>query len=194
MAELIGFDGLDGSGKTTAAKALAGITGSSYMYFSDDNILKQLRGDADQLPLDERFAFYLSMNIMNHPRLEKLKAANNRAIILDRTPLSTFAYHEVMGVDLNPYTSLKDYLLSQFDAICYLFASPESLRARLISRSGDAGMQQFDEFSLKFQSEIHKAFLSILPSSAIIIDTSSLSVDLVVSEAKLTLTDSFKYE
>ncbi len=177
MSKLAGIDGIDGSGKTTVAQAIAHDTGVKYMYFTEDNILAPLRKQADTLTYEERFAFYLSMNLMNHPRLAMLRQSSTSAIILDRTPLSTFAFHEVMGVNLVPFNSVKDHLLDQFDVLCYFYASSESRKARIISRQGNGDMQKFDEFSLRFQDEIHKAFLAILPDQAIIIDTSNLDIN-----------------
>ncbi len=196
MNQLIGVDGPDGSGKSTIAHELAQQTGSDYMYFSQDHLLRELRSEADKLSPEERFAFYLSMNLMNHPRLERLKNSGSRAIILDRTPLSTFAYHEVMGLNLRPYDGVRDHLLSQFDSICYVYASSEVRRARILARLGQGQMHKFDEFSLRFEDEIHKAFLSILPDHAIVIDTSDLDIEAAVqaTRSNLNINGFFKYE
>lgn len=196
MKQLIGVDGPDGSGKSSLAKRLAEETGSQYRYFSQDNLLSHLRGQADQLSSEERFLFYLSMSLMSHPQLSELKARGNKTIILDRTPLSTFAYHEVMGVNVNPFRNVQHYLLEQFDQICYVYASTEVRRARILSRLNTGQMHKFDEFSLKFDEELNKAFLSILPENAIIIDTSALDIDSAVREThtNLAIKGFFDYE
>lgn len=175
MAEIIGIDGLDGAGKTTIAKGLAELADIDYMYFNEGNSLKDLRPIADQLPPSHRFLYYLTVNLVNLPRLRHLRDNTNGVIVFDRTPLSTYAFHRAMGIDTSMYRQAEPRLWESFSGLCYVYASPEIRQARIISRSGGKEVAKYDEMSLTLSQNVHEAFLEALPNGAVSIDTSFLT-------------------
>lgn len=188
MGRLIGVDGLDGVGKTTFAKELARSIDGEYMYFNEGNILAPLRKQADELSLDERFAYYLSVNLMNIPRFKRLKETSEKPIVLDRTPMSTYAYHADMeNVDTSSYLLLHDALMEVFDSVCYVHASDEVRRQRMLGRLTEEQLHKFDAYSLQRGNSIHVAYLSLLAEGAISLDSSNTNVNELVAEGKSRL-------
>jgi dTMP kinase len=176
------FEGLDGAGKTTSAKALAEVLGAAY-YSTPSPEVRQMHGaivrsfrgcqEAAQL-------FYLATVFAASDEIrENIKAG--RSVVLDRYFLSTQAYAEFRGSKL-----LVDPLgaaLLQPDLTVFLDAQREVRRARLDAR-GHATAADRETLGVDADAELRRLHLErdglVGVGRLLRLDTSQLQTDAVV--------------
>lgn len=87
---LVAIEGLDGTGKSTAARALAGRLGAVLVVNPPPELAAERR-EADRLPPAERRTWYLAANRTAAAQAERARAAG-RPVVMDRSAASTLAY------------------------------------------------------------------------------------------------------
>ena len=128
MHPFILFEGVDGTGKSTAAESVSKEAGFVYLH-SPPDALVPFRKHFDGLDPDICLNFYLmGNNIMNSIVGKTLE---REPVALDRHFPSTVAFHsEVFGMNLDPYINqMKPWP----NRIYYLFGDPDVL----IQRAGE---------------------------------------------------------
>ena len=131
------FEGLDGAGKTSCARALAEAIGADYLSTPDPasrllarDLLAGFGGNQEAAQL-----FYLS-TVFDASRKAQAALSAGRSIVLDRYFLSTQVYAQMRGSSLQ-----LDFLgagLLPADLTIYLDAPLEQRVARLRGRGADA--------------------------------------------------------
>lgn len=120
------FEGIDASGKSSMAKALAEKIDGVY-YYSPPKIMRPLRELADKSHPRIRFVYYLLGNIIGSKEIKKLLKKKN--VVADWYIFSTIAYHSVL---LNKRFKIPKILMP--DKIFYVYASIPEIEKRLSSR------------------------------------------------------------
>ncbi len=187
MTKIIGIEGSDGSGKTSVGRGLTEDQDMSveYRYFTKDNPLSRLRNYADRLSPQKRFFYYLTVNLINYSLLQgELSDDSDKYILMDRTPLSTVAYHEAMQVNVGAYRLFHNRLMSQYEKIFFLSARPKVIENRILERANGGEIHKADQFAIQQQELINNAFLKWLPTNSTIIDTSEIPIETVVKIVK----------
>lgn len=129
------FEGLDGAGKTTAARRTAEVLGAVFLTTPSaavrayrDRILGSLGGCQEAAQL-----FYLATVFSASDEVDQL-LASGESVVLDRYFLSTQAYAEYRGSKLR-LDALADQL-RQPDLTVFLHAPLDVRRARVLDRGG----------------------------------------------------------
>ena len=167
--KLICFEGIDGSGKTTLAKAFAKKIGAVY-YYSPSKFLRPFRFIADTCPPIFRYYFYSFGNHITDWELKRL--LRNNDVVCDRYIYSTVVYHEVL---LNRKLKIQNMALP--DKIIYVSADWDVVKKRLPERKVKSRHERFD-FLIKVKKKYDKLFSKM--KNVIRIDTSKKSVDDIV--------------
>lgn len=144
------FEGIDGSGKSTLSLLLAQrLGGVQYTTPPKKYLAVREKVDRDASP-EEHYKFYKDAidDATNEMRL-LLKAGKN--VVADRYWLSTYTYHQVMGVAVSR-DDFKDVLQPTLTVILAL--NPDTQIGRLIKR----GMSVGDKRMLDQQKELGAAF------------------------------------
>lgn len=155
-AVLIVFEGLDGAGKTTCARALAKAIGAQYMTTPTPEVrnvqavvLNSL-GDCQEA----RQLFYLATVFGASGRVREA-LAHGISVVMDRYFLSTQVYAELRGSGLD-LDKLGDRLVPAALTV-YLDASLPVRRARLASR--DCSPADRETLTLKANSQLRTLYL-----------------------------------
>lgn len=142
MSAFIVFEGLNGAGKTTIAKALATHLCAFYIA-TPHNLLMKLRKVIDkQINIPTRFFFYMLGNLLVSDEIRV--ARKSQIVVCDRYVHSTIARHTLLGfnVDFN-INSLK---LEIPDISFFIFTSDEiERRKRIIGRGKKNRWDTLDE-------------------------------------------------
>jgi len=177
--QLIALEGIDGTGKTTAAKALASLYNFKYLKIPDGKLC-QLREHIDsQESFMTRFLYYMACNSDAQKTINSILTANDLAI--DRYYHSTLAYHNILlGKDMGYY--LEDLNLRKADNIFLLAADKETVKDRISRRPGNATDSKLEK-DIDFLMRVQDEFFRICPA-AHIIDTSVLDEQGVIEYIK----------
>lgn len=189
MAAIIGVFGMDGAGKTTFAQGLAERIGGQYRYHSEGNPLAEPRHKPRGMNSQERFNYFLALNLSNMSRLMELAEKSEYPIVVDRVPLDTYATHVFLpGVDTTQFEIAKEMLLAPYSALMYMCADEHVREQRLQDRTQNGFVSMDDRFSLDYADEIHTAYLSMLPvEKTILLDNSALSITGTLDKGQLEL-------
>lgn len=182
--KVFAVEGLDGTGKTTAAKMLAEETESKYYYWMDKNRLKHFRKLLDNAPDNLRFLYYTAAAIDTYFRTEELR--EDADVFVDRTMLSTIAYHKALGVSDAWLSIIPQFTINQIDTLIYFTASEETRAQRMRDRelSGDQNMTEADKKSLIIGRRVDQEFRAIIPDRTLIVETDDKSPQEVVNFVK----------
>lgn len=167
-------EGIDGSGKTTAATLLAQALGGVY-YKTPPQPFAAIRGfvDGHSTP-SPRFYFYLASVVYASAEIEQL--LTSRPVICDRYLYSTIAYHAALGVDMGNYTAPPGLLMPE---VAVLLVANERVRAaRLRARQTEDNSDRHFENDSRFMSRVLCEFRKM---GLIEIDTTHLAPAEVVA-------------
>lgn len=131
---LIAVEGLDGSGKSTFARALAVALGADFMrtpHDLDSHTRTAMETHCDRSPL-ARMLFYSATVAAAAVDIRAALAAG-RSVVVDRYWMSTVAYHRVMGAPC--HLDEVAALLPAADCTIYLHA-PLEVRAQRVRDRG----------------------------------------------------------
>jgi len=167
------IDGIDGAGKTTAARMLAGQLGAHY-YKTPSGIFERMRADIEALKDNlVRFSFYLTAVI--HDSAEIAEILKKQPVICDRYIFSTVAYHKALGVPMS-YCNIDELPILTPDFSFYLYADmaicAQRMKKRGITSSSDAMLER----DKQLQQAIHEEFLRL---PVVLVDSSTLSPEQV---------------
>lgn len=131
MFPFIVFEGLDGAGKTTIAKALAAEMGAVYIA-TPPSLLENVREIIDtQVSVETRFLYYLLGNSIVSDQIKKMR--NRKPIVCDRYIHSTLSFHQLLGIKIDDNV-IKALNLEIPDIIFFIYVSDEQERQRRIRK------------------------------------------------------------
>jgi len=168
---VVAISGIDGTGKSRVATAIAEILGALYYYNPPEPFLSdRVEVDRTATPL-ERFRFYLTANEKCSADIAEIRC--QKPVILDRYLYCTMAYHQAMGIP-------PDYIAAEVrkrnliypDQAFFFDCSDEDLRwKRIVSR----GITANDERTRALVPRIRAEYLKY--SCLTVIDTATMSLD-----------------
>lgn len=176
IGRFIVLEGLDGSGKSTAAKAIARRLGAVCIH-TPPGPFNAIRSDIDfNADLETRFFFYLSSVGFASSMAQKLLQQGD--VVCDRYLASTVAYHAVMGVSLARQIRPETFLRP--DISIFLSVSDEAERRRRIAlrghRTAADGLTDDDSFRDRLLREFSEFEMEV-------VETTGRSPDEVVDAA-----------
>lgn len=182
MKKLIVFEGVDGTGKTTAAKSLGSEPNFKYLK-NPNGALSEGRKYVDaQNSYMARFFYYMACNLDISSQVENMLKEDS--IALDRYYHSTWAYHNIMlNKDMSRY--IEDAGLMQPYKLFLFVADYDIIRKRILERNGqttDSAIEKNIELIMRVQDE----YLRICPW-ADIVDTSKLNKEQTIKYIKSAL-------
>jgi len=125
------FEGLNGSGKSSLAKALALSLRGQYIATPPKEIAP-FRAIMDEASLTAHFFYYMLGNILISDELKKSKPTD--IIICDRYVDSTLARHAVLGLDIRGF-DLGRFALQEPDISFFIYCD-ETERLRRVEQRG----------------------------------------------------------
>ena len=176
-------EGLDGVGKTSAAKLLAITDNAQYHHYMDGNPLASLREIAldPATPQEVKFQYYLGC------AFDTYKQAGEKSLIApvyaDRTVFATLAYHQGLGVSDTLVARTPKPLLDQFAAMIYFTANDRTRLERLEARSNGA-ISNRDLESFKLGKIVDANYRSVAPGRTVIVETDRKTLEEVVYDVR----------
>lgn len=177
--KFIVLEGVDGSGKTTAALRLAKEYGLEYFKTPGDNFASVRPLFEDKAHVDARLYFYLGTVLFASEEIKRCLSSKKPAIC-DRYIYTTLIYHKVLGAKVSK--GLEKEIISSIkmpDLCVFMYANAQARHARLGRRQqfgdgyrGDQWLEQNDQFqeqSMKFSKNYPMKRL----------DTSDMDIDQV---------------
>jgi thymidylate kinase len=165
-------EGVDGTGKTSIAKALAEKMDGFY-YHSPSKKIEFLHRLANASPAILRYWYFSLGNFISSREFKKL--LKRQSVIVDKYIYSTAAFHSIM---LNKSLRLQKHLLLP-DLIIYVHADFNVVDKRINSRPSRSKYEE-----LEFLKAVSKKYDQLLESSknVIRIDTTNKTVEQSVLE------------
>jgi len=169
-------EGLDGTGKTTFAQALAHALGAAYLKTPPEEI-SRFRADLDDVlgrdPM-ARQLFYASGVAAASARVRELRA-RGRHVVVDRYWASTCVYASLGSIPVDLHDL--DYRLERPDYTFFLDLPEKERRRRIRAR----GATMADLFSIRDQRALRDAYETELSCSGcgevVVLDTAALHPD-----------------
>ncbi len=127
------LEGVDGSGKTTAAKDLANTLNAVY-YQTPKGLWRKYRQLAEGKGVLIRFLYYLLATIFSSWEIFYLIRLRKKTVICDRYILSTWANHQIRGCRFLQYLSPRLVPIIRPDKTFFLHVSTEEREVRIGSR------------------------------------------------------------
>ncbi len=124
------FEGLNGAGKSSLAKALALSLRGQYVA-SPPKEIAPFRTIMDEASLTAHFFYYMLGNILISNELKKNKPTD--IIICDRYVDSTLARHAVLGLDIRGF-DLKPFALKEPDISFFIYCDETERLSRIEQR------------------------------------------------------------
>lgn len=156
MPLFIVIEGLDGSGKSTLAKELANRLGAEHMQtplkkgpsnkFGISSIMRERMDDLVSVDPNARVLFYASLVLVAQRHVTEC-LANGVNVICDRWLLSTLAYGQAMGANLN-YVHSIPFLTRRPDLTIIVDTSLTVRRERIVARLIDQSVTPSDRWSM----------------------------------------------
>lgn len=154
--KFIVLEGVDGSGKTTAAHCLADRLGYEYVKTPGDIFAAVRPLFEDKAHVTGRLYFYLGTVLYASEDIKK-KLAAGKGVICDRYIYTTICYQRAMGAQVSK--ELEKEIISELrmpDMTLFLYADKEARHQRLGMRQeaslgyrGDQWLEQNDQFQEK---------------------------------------------
>ena len=168
------IDGVDGVGKTTAAKQLA-ANGDFYYHKSPNGAYAQLRHEVDlrAAPV-ERYCFYRTATQFDSVQISDL--LKTTSVVSDRYVASTAAYHIALDPRIKLIHQEEGLLKPDFS---FLLTAHSQIRDRRILMREHVSSDKKLESDSKFLDQVADIFATL---GLKVIDTSNLSPEEVVTE------------
>ena len=176
--KFIVFEGVDGAGKTSLAKALVKRINGHY-YYNPPEIIGQLRSYADQSDPEIRFQYYLLGNHIASKEIHNL--LQKKHVVCDCYIFSTIAYHEVL---LKKKLSLPKLLMP--DKIIFVTADWNVIDTRIKMRESSS---KYEEIS--FLMKVNKKYDSLFSRMKNVINICTTnqnaeeSIEILLKELKI---------
>lgn len=170
--QFIVIEGIDGVGKTTAARHLAERS-CSVLHHTPAGLWKKYRHLADRCIPCIRCIYYTTATIFSSIKISKM--IRSTSVVCDRYIFSTWAYHVVSDSFVSRLVLIIAPFLKQPDYVFYLYVSPESRKERLNSRN-DNTASDYDE---NLQRKVHSNYMSL--KNIIPLDTTDMDSDEVAA-------------
>lgn len=199
----ITFEGIDGSGKSTQARALADAiwsTGQEVVLTREPGgspgaeAIRRLlvEGDPDRWSPETEILLFTAARRDHLERTIEPALAAGKVVISDRFADSTRVYQGVARADLRPVVDLlHDRLIGREPDLTFVIdMDPEAALSRGLARN--SGEDRFEDFGLSFQRKLRQGFLDLakqFPERCHVINGSQ-SVD-HVTKAVLSVFESF---
>ena len=184
--KIFGIEGRDGTGKSTVGLLVANETGSNY-YAWRNGELSKINKIFDKVSPFTRFLYYVS--VATETALRARELSKSADTFVDRTMVSTIAYHRAMGVPKSWIALIPKSTLNQIDTLLYFTADDQTRSDRMQKRLLNEGTKiNFnDTFSLKFSERIHSEYLHVIPDRTKIFDTSNRPPEEIAEEVERTI-------
>lgn len=164
--DLIVFEGVDGTGKSTLANKIVERLGAAHSRNPPKSI-RWIRSCVDQSPPKLRYYYYLFGNYTTSSKAKKI--LKDRSLVYEWYIYSTTAYHSVL---LDDQLNLPKQLYRP-DYIIYLEANWDSIQSRLAKRRKNSAYKRIN-FLKKVVNEYERIF-NLASAPIIRINTTDLS-------------------
>lgn len=179
-------EGLDATGKTTVSKMLAEEVGAHYQYYlpNDPNGLRRWKDRFDKALPTARFVFFTAAAIEADYTTQELRKTGD--VYVDRTILSTIAYHSALGVPDCWFSLIPTRLIDNIDQVLYFTASENTRIARMQYRQDVQGFTTTasDHASLPLSQKVDEIYRSLTPDRTLVISTDDRTPGEIVSYLK----------
>ncbi len=175
-------EGLDGTGKTTAALLFCEQYSERYYCWKDNLTARKLRDIFDGSRDFQRFFFYIAVSLETYVRAQQMRKYS--PVCLDRTIVATIAYHRALGVPRSWMVLVPKQTLKQITHLLY-FTTEEHVRIeRMHQRSLTEGksLNPNDQNSIRLNRCIDEEYRRVIPDRTIVIDTTARSPQETVIE------------
>lgn len=149
------IEGIDGTGKTTIAQLVAQQLHGAY-FKTPVNFSRELRQKIDSLQPNPRFWHYHANLSQASKYIRALR--KEQPVVCDRYYLSTFLYHQALGVETHKLTCFPPPHLEMPNITVYLWAEEHLLVERLTQRMGQ-DYDQHLESNRDLQQKVHALFM-----------------------------------
>lgn len=139
--KFIVFEGLNGAGKSSLAKAVAQNLNGHYIASPHQDIT-QLRTAMDEASLPAHFFYYMLGNILISDDIKKNMM--EKIVICDRYTDSTLARHEVLGLKVKNF-DLEQFNLHKPDLSFFIYCEETERRKRIDGRGKKNKWDLLDE-------------------------------------------------
>lgn len=169
------IEGVDGSGKTTAAWKIARNLGAVY-FKTPSGVWGHFRNLADRHYSWLRFCYYFAATICASFQIRRL--LKSRPVICDRFIHSTWAHHMAEGCRLPEVDLLNMLPVKAPDAVFYLYAS-RTERARRVAGRKDNTPRDYDVNTLEKVHSFFMAFSCLLPVNTSFMDEQEIAEKII---------------
>lgn len=183
---LIIFEGLDGVGKTTAAKGFTKEIGATYFSFKDHVPFLFFKGIVNRMPLWVRFFYYRYLFLVAHRKARKL--LKEGSVCMDRSLLFVMTYLVAYGLPRFYLRFIPKSFFGEIDYVVYL-RLPFSERKRRLDlkiREGET-VTVNDIQSLKLGDKIEDEYLGLCPEKMLVINVEHKDPGSIIKEIKSIL-------
>jgi thymidylate kinase len=177
------IEGIDGCGKTTAGKSLAGAIGAEF-FQTPSGTWRKYRGIVENAHPILRFFYYLCATVCSSCELPGL--LQDRPVVCDRYIYSTWCYHIVYGCNFLRRVDLHSAPVIWPDAVFFLYVNSAEREKRVSCRSNNTKKDMESDILEKVQSDFLKM------KGMHIIDTSKLTPEGVLQAVLRTAGSSGK--
>jgi thymidylate kinase len=182
------IEGLDGVGKTTAAKKLAERLGGSYLATPPEAYKKMTELYEADPRMAGRFEFFMNGNYYLSEILRRNPPKS--PVIVDRYVLSTIAYHNAL-LEKDVGDEVEWDRLIKPDLGFYLFATRDVRNQRMSKRNNNSKTDEMMQHDLDLADRIEEQY-GLLTRDYQKIDTTALNLDQVVDAMQSYVQDKTK--
>lgn len=178
---IIAIEGIDGSGKSTVAKLIAGKTGGVCIHTPDEKFsaVKDMFANCCESAIP-RFYFYVSSLWDGYQKAQEI--IYEKPVIFDRYTLSTLVYHKVLfkkcKIKINIDELAKTIFPPEADLNIFLYVDEKTALSRLRNRQS-RNCDTMLESNRKFQSKVSDLYLK---TCFAVIDANSADVNSISNE------------
>lgn len=183
------LEGLDGVGKTTVGKLLAGEMGGQYLDTMVGNIMEPYRELVRAWDANLRFIYFLSVGLDAHNRAEEMRKSGH--VFADRTICANIAYQAADGLNPAMLKLVPQFLLDSIDLMIYFVADDDTRRERIGQRSlaenksiSDVDLQSIGS---EYSRLVDLQYRRIMPEKTIFYEVGQKSPAQIAGEIKALL-------